>query len=79
VPMFCLLESEELEEAPKPSDKSTHFLFNPLDIKSVLSWASTSTCVKQALGCMNTDLTPVHFPRVLGFEYLSVNPEYSSV
>jgi hypothetical protein len=71
--MFCLLESEELEEAPKPSDKSTHFLFNPFDIKSVLSWA-TSTCVEQALGCMNTDLTPV-----LGFEYLSVNPEYSSV
>jgi hypothetical protein len=54
--MLCLLESEELEELPKPSDKSTRLRLIPLDTKSVLSWESTSSCVGQALCSMTIGL-----------------------
>lgn len=78
VPMLCLQESEELEELPMPSDKSTHFRLIPLDIRFVLSSQSTSASVGQALGSMTIGLRAVQFPMLFEFEDFPVYPECSS-
>jgi hypothetical protein len=81
VPMLCLLESDELEELPKPNDKSTHFRLIPLDKGlCMLSWASTSSCEEQAIGWLTGGLTVVHFSAFLGFVPVnSKNPSCLSI